>query len=149
MGAAIYAAHKASNGTLNVLQARAVADVDVGIIAPHFFGTSVLDEDGSGMFNDTVITKGTKLPCREERTYFTASDNQTNVSCDVTQSAIEERSPEFVTTIWEGSLNVPSGRPAGQPIKVIYAYDLNGTMQCSFEDVKTGVVNKVDLKLGN
>jgi molecular chaperone DnaK len=46
-------------------------------------------------------------------------------------------------------LNVPSGRPAGQPIKVIYAYDLNGTMQCSFEDVKTGVVNKVDLKLGN
>ena len=149
MGAAIYAAHKASNGTLNVLQARAVADVDVGLIAPHFFGTSVLDEDGSGMFNDTVITKGTKLPCREERTYFTASDNQTNVSCDVTQSAIEERSPEFVTTIWEGSLNVPSGRPAGQPIKVTYAYDLNGTMQCSFEDVKTGVVNKVDLKPGN
>ena len=149
LGAAIYAAHKASNGTLNVLQARAVADVDVGVIAPHFFGTSVLEEDGSGLFNDTVISKGTKLPCREERTYFTADDNQTNVNCDVTQSAIEERSPEFVTKIWEGSLKVPGGRPAGQPIKVIYAYDLNGTMQCSFEDVKTGVVNKVDLKPGN
>ncbi len=146
MGAAIYAAHKASNGTLNVLQARAVADVDVGLIAPHFFGTSVLSEDGSGLFNDTVITKGTKLPCREERTYYTVSDNQMNVECDVTQSAIEERSPEFVSTIWEGSLKVPGGRPAGQPIKVIYAYDLNGTMQCSFEDVKTGVVNKVDLR---
>jgi molecular chaperone DnaK len=146
MGAAIYAAHKASNGTLNVLQARAVADVDVGLIAPHFFGTTVLEESGEGVFNDTVISKGTKLPCREERTYYTVSDNQTNVNLDVTQTAIEERNTEFVTKIWEGSLKVPGGRPAGQPIKVIYAYDLNGTMECSFEDVKTGVVNKVNLR---
>jgi len=146
MGAAIYAAHKASNGTLNVLQARAVADVDVGLIAPHFFGTTVLEESGEGVFNDTVISKGTKLPCREERTYYTVSDNQTNVNLDVTQTAIEERNIEFVTKIWEGALKVPGGRPAGQPIKVIYAYDLNGTMECSFEDVKTGVVNKVNLR---
>jgi molecular chaperone DnaK len=144
LGAAIYAAHKASNGTLNVLQARAVADVDVGVIAPHFFGTSVFGDEG--IFNDTVISKGTKLPCREERTYYTMRDNQTKVDCDVSQSAIEERSCEFVTKIWEGSLELPSGRPANQPIKVIYAYDLNGTMQCSFEDVKTGKVTKVDLR---
>ena len=146
MGAAIYAAHKSSGGTLNALQARAVADIDVSLIAPHFFGTSCLEEDGSGVFNDTVISKGAKLPCREERTYYTVSDNQTKVNCDVSQSAIEERNVEFVTKIWEGSLELPSGRPAGQPIKVTYAYDINGTMQCSFEDVKTGKVTKVDLK---
>jgi molecular chaperone DnaK len=96
-----------------------------------------------------VLSKGTKLPCREERTYFTVSDNQTKVNCDVTQSAIEEKNTEYVSKIWEGSLELPSGRPAGQPIKVIYAYDINGTMQCSFEDVKTGKVTKVDLKPGN
>ena len=62
---------------------------------------------------------------------------------------IEEKNPEYVSKIWEGSLELPSGRPAGQPIKVIYAYDINGTMQCSFEDVKTGKVTKVDLKPGN
>ena len=149
MGAAIYAAHMSSGGTLNTLQARAVADIDVSLIAPHFFGTSVLSEDNSGVYNDTVISKGTKLPCREERTYYTVSDNQTKVNCDVSQSAIEEKNCEFVTKIWEGSLELPSGRPAGQPIKVIYAYDLNGTMQCSFEDVKTAKVTKVDLKPGN
>jgi molecular chaperone DnaK len=149
MGAAIYAAHKSSGGTLNALQARAVADIDVSLIAPHFFGTSVLSEDNSGIYNDSVLTKGTKLPCREERTYYTVSDNQTKVNCDVTQSAIEEKNPEYVSKIWEGSLELPSGRPAGQPIKVIYAYDINGTMQCSFEDVKTGKVTKVDLKPGN
>jgi molecular chaperone DnaK len=149
MGAAIYAAHKSSGGTLNTLQARAVADIDVSLIAPHFFGTSVLSEDNTGVYNDTVISKGNKLPCREERTYYTVSDNQTKVNCDVSQSAIEEKNCEFVTKIWEGSLELPSGRPAGQPIKVIYAYDLNGTMQCSFEDVKTGKVTRVDLKPGN
>jgi molecular chaperone DnaK len=149
MGAAIYAAHKSSGGTLNALQARAVADIDVSLIAPHFFGTSVLSEDNTGVYNDVVLSKGTKLPCREERTYFTVSDNQTKVNCDVTQSAIEEKNTEYVSKIWEGSLELPSGRPAGQPIKVIYAYDINGTMQCSFEDVKTGKVTKVDLKPGN
>ena len=146
MGAAIYAAHKATGGTLNSLQARAVADIDVSLIAPHFFGTSVVGEDGAGLVNDTVISKGTKLPCREERTYYTVSDNQLKVNCDVTQSAIEEKNCEFVTKIWEDSIVLPAGRPAGQPIKVIYAYDINGTMQCSFEDVKTGKVTKVDLK---
>ena len=149
LGAAIYAAHKASGGTLNALQARSVADVEVGLIAPHFFGTSVLEDDHSGVYNDIVIRKGEKLPCRMEKTYAVPNDNQTNVQCDVTQSAIEERNLEFVTKIWEGGLALPSGRPAGQPIKVIYAYDINGTMQCSFEDVKTGKVTKVDLKPGN
>ena len=146
MGAAIYAAHKSTGGTLNALQARAVADIDVSLIAPHFFGTSVVSEDGSGLINDTVISRGDKLPCREERTYYTTSDNQINVNCDVTQSAIAESNIEFVTKIWEGGLPLPSGRPAGQPIKVTYAYDINGTMQCSFEDVKTGKITKVDLR---
>ena len=146
MGAAIYAAHKASGGTLNALQARSVADVEVGLIAPHFFGTSVLKDDHSGVYNDIVIPKGEKLPCRVEKIYAVPNDNQTNVQCDVTQSAINEPIMEFVTKIWEGGLALPPGRPAGQPIKVIYAYDINGTMQCSFEDVKTGKVTKVDLK---
>jgi molecular chaperone DnaK len=149
MGAAIYAAHTASGGTLNALQARSVADVEVGLIAPHFFGTSILEDDHSGVYNDIVITKGEKLPCRVEKVYAVPNDNQTNVQCDVTQSAINERNLEFVTKIWEGGLALPPGRPAGQPIKVIYAYDINGTMQCSFEDVKTGKVTKVDLKPGN
>ena len=128
---------------------RSVADVEVGLIAPHFFGTSVLEDDHSGVYNDIVIPKGEKLPCLVEKVYAVPNDNQTNVQCDVTQSAINERNLEFVTKIWEGGLALPPGRPAGQPIKVIYAYDINGTMQCSFEDVKTGKVTKVDLKPGN
>ena len=146
MGAAIYAAHKSSGGTLNSLQARAVADIDVSLIAPHFFGTSVTDRATRETYNDTVIAKGSKLPCIEVKTYYTANDNQTKVDCDVTQSAVEETDLEFVTKIWEGGLPLPSGRPKDQPIKVTFAYDINGTMQCSFEDVKTGQITKVDLR---
>ena len=146
MGAAIYAAHKSTGGTLNALQARAVADIDVSLIAPHFFGTSVFDPDAGHQVNDMVISKGTKLPCREVRTYVTMRDNQTKVDCDVTQSAIEEPNLEYVTKIWEGGLDLPSGRPKGQKIKVTYVYDINGTMQCTFEDEGTGEITKVDLR---
>jgi molecular chaperone DnaK len=148
MGAAIYAAHKASGGTLNALQGQAVANIDVSLIAPHFFGTSVYDDD-TGLYNASVISKGKKLPCREERTYYTMRDNQTKVDCDVTQSAIEEKNCEYVTKIWQGSLELPSGRPAGQPIKVIYSYDINGTMHCSFKDGDNGKSTEVNLKPGN
>ncbi len=134
-GAAIYAAHKASNGTLNVLQARAVADVDIVLVAPHFVGTSVLEDDGSGVFNDTVIAKGTPLPCKVERTYYTRTHNQAVVNVDVTQSAIEERDLNFVTKIWEGSLKLPRGCPAGYPIKVTFSCDINGITSV---DVVTG-----------
>jgi molecular chaperone DnaK (HSP70) len=96
-----------------------------------------------------VISKGNKLPCREERTYYTMRDNQTKVDCDVTQSAIEEKNCEYVTKIWQGSLELPSGRPAGQPIKVIYSYDINGTMHCSFKDGDNGKSTEVNLKPGN
>jgi molecular chaperone DnaK len=130
-GAAIYAAHKASNGTLNVLQGRAVADVDIVLVAPHFIGTSAMEPDGSRVFNDTVIAKGTPLPCKVERTYYTTTHNQAVVNVDVTQSAIEERDLDFVTKLWEGSLKLPRGCPAGHPIKVTYYYDINGTVAMS------------------
>jgi molecular chaperone DnaK len=132
LGAAIYAAINTPG--LSGLQRAAVAGIDVSLITPHFFGTSVLENDRSGVFNDTVILKGEKLPCKVSRTYYLVSDNQTRVKCDVTQSAIEERNLEFVTTIWEGDLPLPQGRPAGHPIEVIYEYDINGTMKCSFKD---------------
>ena len=132
LGATIYAAHKAGNGTLNVLQTHAVADVDIGLIAPYFVGTSVLGDDGSGVYNDTVIAKGAPLPCKVERTYFTVSDNQKEINVDVTQSAIEERCPEFVTKIWEGSIKLPRGCPAGHPIKVVFSYDIDGLVSVRF-----------------
>jgi hypothetical protein len=57
------------------------------------------------------------------------------VIVDVTQSAIEERALDFVTKLWEGSLKLPRGCPAGYPIKVTFSCDINGTISV---DIATG-----------
>jgi molecular chaperone DnaK (HSP70) len=86
------------------------------------------------------------LPFKVVKTYYTGQDNQTGVNCVITQSAIAEDNLEFVTIVKEANLPLPSGRPAGQPIEVTYEYDINGTMQCSFKDVQTGQIIKIDIK---
>lgn len=144
LGAAIYAAINTQG--LSGLQKAAVADIDVSLITPHFFGTRVLDSETNDPYNDTLIEKGQKLPFKVTKTYHTASNNQTGVNCVITQSAIAERNTEFVTIVKEANLPLPSGRPAGQPIEVTYEYDINGMMQCSFKDVQTGKVVKIDIK---
>jgi molecular chaperone DnaK (HSP70) len=115
LGAAIYAGMRHGQAKLNPTP-----------VAPHFFGTSLLREDGAGIYNDIVIKKGVNLPCRVERTYHTVKDNQTHVNCDMTQSAIEENNPEFVSVLWEGSLQLPPGLPAGSAIKVTFSCDIDG-----------------------
>ena len=135
LGAAIYAAHKAGKEILNATQLASLRDFKVNPVAPHFIGTSAMEPDGSGVFNDTVIAKGTPLPCKVERTYYTTTHNQAVVKLDVTQSAIEERDPAFVTKVWEGALQLPRGCPAGYPIKVTFSCDINGTISV---DVVTG-----------
>jgi molecular chaperone DnaK (HSP70) len=115
LGAAIFAAMRHGKAKLNPTP-----------IAPHFFGTSLLREDGAGIYNDIVIKKGVELPCRVERTYHTVKDNQTHVNCDMTQSAIEESNPEFVSILWKGSLQLPPGLPAGSAINVTFSCDIDG-----------------------
>ena len=56
-------------------------------------------------------------------------ENQTTLSCRVTKSGSPETDPRFVSTVWEGELEVPEGRPAGQKIEITYAFDNNGMMR--------------------
>ena len=126
LGAAIFAAIKTSQTELSSQQWAKIEKLKPKPIAPHFFGTSVLREDGTGIYNDIVIRKGTELPCRVERTYHTVSANQTQVNCDMTQSAIEEMNRDFVTLLWESSLKLPLGLPAGSPISIVFTCDIDG-----------------------
>jgi len=126
LGAAIFAAIKTSQKDLSSQRWAKIGKLKPKPIAPHFFGTSLLREDGTGMYNDTVIRKGEVLPCRVERTFHTVKDNQTHVNCDMTQSAIEESNPEFVSILWEGSLQLPPGLPAGSAINVTFSCDIDG-----------------------
>ena len=51
----------------------------------------------------------------------------------------------FVNSVWKGTLELPSGRPQGQEIKVTYSYSEDGIMTCTFMDAQTGNQTSVDL----
>jgi molecular chaperone DnaK len=151
LGAALYVAYKADPSTLTALQLKTISKVNISEVTNSYFGTKIVDTDPeTGEVidkNDTVIKKGEKLPCSVVKEYFTISDNQTGINCDVTESNVEEIDPEFVKTIWEGALEVPEGRPAGQKIEVTFSYDENQIMKCSFLDVASKKKKDVDLSI--
>ncbi len=150
LGAAIYAAYKSDSSKLNPLQKQAMAKVSMSEVAPAYFGTLVMTESMSGsseLQNTVIIPKDEKIPCSVTESYYTMSDNQTAVQCRVTQSQTEESDPQFVKIVWDGNLNVPGGRPAGQEIKVTYSYTEDGKMKASFLDVKSGNLTDIDLTI--
>ena len=153
LGAALFVAYKADPSTLNPLQRKAVSQVNISDVSSKFFGTSVEVKDSETdkriTINDTVIKKGEKLPCSVMKEYFTAHDNQTGVNCDVTESNVEESDPDFVKNIWEGVLELPEGRPAGQQIDVTFSYSENQIMKCSFLDVHSKNKTDIDLTIDN
>ena len=142
MGAAIYAAHKASSGTLNALQARSIEESEFHAIAPHFFGLIYTNWLTGEARNITVIRKGVKIPFK--RTYKVNADPRGYLpTICLTQSAVEEDNAEFVTTIWAGELHrcAPNAE-----IDLVFSYDKNGTMCFSVTEVATGKYTKVDLR---
>lgn len=142
MGAAIYAAHKASVGTLNTRQAQSVADIDVQLIAPHFLGLISTNWLTGESINMPFIRKGERLPLR--RAYKVNADPRGYIPIiRLTQSAIEETNPEFVTTIWEGEFHrcAPNAE-----VDLVFSYDAHGTICFSVTEVGTGKCKQVSLK---
>ena len=144
MGAAIYGARKASSGTLNTLQARSIEEFEFHAIAPHFFGLIYTNWLTGEARNITVIRKAEKIPFK--RTYKVNADRRGYLpTICLTQSAIEEDNPDFVTTIWEGDLHrcAPNAE-----VDLVFSYDKNGTMCFSVTEVATGKCTKVNLSPG-
>ena len=100
-----------------------------------------------GLENTIVIPRDEKIPCSVTKSYMTVADEQTNVKLQVTQSATEERDVNFVRVIWDGSLELPTRRPAGQEIKVTYSFKEGNFMQATFVDLASGNEKEVDLDI--
>ena len=138
LGAALYAAYKSDGKDLSEMQRESVNSINVGEITNHSFGTSVINSESNHLFNDILIPKNTKIPCSVKKEYFTIHDNQTKVRCDVTQCSEPTDDLEFVKKLWEGTLELPDGRPKGQTVTVTYSYDENECMSCTFLDESSG-----------
>jgi len=150
LGAAIYAGFKADKKSLNPLQSQAVSGLVFQDVAPAYFGTLSIDSEKQAIGistrrNNVIIEKNAKIPCSRTESFFTVADNQTAVNCTITQAPTNEVDPRFVRVIWEGKLELPPGRPAGQKISVTYSYNENGTMRAVFLDVASSKQTEVDI----
>jgi molecular chaperone DnaK len=122
----------------NAIKKNKVADVAVGC-----FG--VIEKiDGEDKVV-VLINKGVEIPCSVTRSYFTEYDNQTSINLTITQANDPTDDPKWVQIVWDGNLDLPSGRPAGQEVKVTYSYDENCVMHASFLDVASGKETETSL----
>lgn len=136
----------AANGEIDLPEGplSAIRQVRLQDIAPHSYGTIVLQDQTEGQLrNDIIIRKGTPIPHSEVRSYYTVREGQTAINCRVTQG--EHTDPEFVTTVLAENLDLPADRPANCEIQVTYTYDENGQMACEFLDVESGRRRTLDL----
>lgn len=152
LGAALYAGFRANKEKLNSAQKAAVAGIRVSEITSKTFGTiSVgLNEARSveGLMNVTLIPKGTKIPTEIKQTFSTIVDGQMFAECKITESELPTSNLDLVRVIWEGELGpFPEGRPAGQPIEVVFSYNTNQIMRCAFTDLSSGISKEVDLSV--
>lgn len=151
LGAALYAAYRGDKSTLSAVQRHSIEKIKVSESTSKCFGTISVHHDEarneSRLANSILIRKGEKIPCSVEESFYTIHDGQDAVNCRVTESTAAETDPRFVKIIWAGDLELPSGRPANQEIRVTFAYDENQIMKCSFRDVATGREKRIDLSM--
>jgi len=146
LGAAIRAGLEVKDSAPDKLTEAAKNELDsfdVIDVANSSFGTLTLSVPENGVINDVLIPKNTQLPHEVAKTYYTVSDDQSSIRCEVTQG--ESRHADDVDVIHNGLLELPAGRPAGQPIEISYSYDVSQRMHCRFKDVNSGKEHQVDL----
>jgi len=133
-GAAIQAAMLAGETVSAVL-------VDV---TPYTFGTSALSEV-NGMPYPFVyvplIHKNTPIPVTKSEVFYTMHDHQEAVNVHVYQG----EDPDALNNIEIGEFAVEnlSRAPAGNPIILQFALDLNGIMQVSAREKNTGLEKSI------
>ena len=150
-GAAIYAGIQ-NKDKLNSAQKKAVSKVELNDVCNFYMGTLIIvrdpEKDRYVEVNDVVIPRDTKLPCSITKNYQVLVDDQKKIDCSVTQSEGEERDVDFINVIANEPLELRKGAKQGDPFKVTYSYDLNGSMHCIFEEVKSKKKQELNLKPG-
>ena len=149
LGAALHAGltmKRENPKAVNAGISKGLKNIKLTDVCNHSYGTlcAPVDEETSQhvICNQTILQKNTPLPCKESQTFYTISQDQTELEVTVTQG--EDTSVEYVNKIATYKIKLPEGRPANCPIKVTYSYDCNQRMHCKFQDVESGKVFEID-----
>jgi molecular chaperone DnaK (HSP70) len=115
-------------------------------ITPYTFGTSVFGELNGVPYPfkyAPMIHKNTPIPVTKSEVFYTMHDNQTTVKVNVYQG----EDPDALNNIPLDEFMVEnlSKVPANNPIILQFALDLNGIMQVSAREKKTGLEKSIQI----
>ncbi|OLE21211.1 MAG: molecular chaperone DnaK [Actinobacteria bacterium 13_1_20CM_3_71_11] len=112
--------------------------VEVGDITSHGLGTSALNPVTGLLENSVIIPHNTKIPAKLAERYATIRDNQTEVDIDVTVGDdVDLKYVRDITGDKPFRVRIPP-YPAGAPIEVTFAYDIDQTVFVEVRDVTAG-----------
>ncbi len=135
---------------LNSNQKKSLEKVELNDVCNYYLGTlaAVTNKERNimQMANCIIIPRNTKLPCSKTERYTTLVDDQQSIRCSVTQSEHPEEDRDFVNVIYEGELELPKGRPAGQPVDITFSYDQSGVIHCEFLDIGSKKKHEIELR---
>lgn len=112
--------------------------VQIGDVTSHGLGTLVLDADSGRLVNSVIIPHNTRIPAKQAGRFSTIRDNQAEVEIEVTVG--DDTDPAFVRQATGDKplrVRIPA-YPAGAPIEIIYAYDIDQTVFVEVNDLTTG-----------
>ncbi len=158
LGAAIHAGLRLMKDSPSKVTKKIASGLDkIGLqeVCNHCYGTLAMTHDEKTdrdiLANDVLIKKNTPIPCTVSKTYYTAAAGQTSVDAKVTQHSTATTDADIANVVASGSLQLPPGRPAGQPVIITYSYDENQRMRCEFKDEKSGktLILDIDTQAGS
>lgn len=113
-------------------------------VTPYTFGTSCIgivdDEPYPSMFKP-IILKNTPIPVTKSEVFFTLHDDQDAVGIKVYQGENEDALENI--KIGEFKVEGLSKAPANSPIVITFKLDLDGILQVSAQEKKTGLEKKI------
>jgi len=143
-GAALFAARRQlEDGSALVLAPEAreyLESFTVTDVAAHSLGVAVFDRkisEGGKQIVSVVLARNTSLPFEGSRTFYTMHADEREVTIPIMEGdgpdvALCSRIGEVVVS------DLPSGRPAGQPILVTMRYNRDGILEVTASDVSSG-----------
>ena len=115
-------------------------------ITPYTFGTSALGELNGEPYPYAfipMIRKNTPIPVTKSEAFYTVHDGQEMIEVRVYQG----EDPDALNNAQIGSFHVEGlrGMPAGEPIIMTFSLDLNGILQVSAMEKRTGLEKRITI----
>ncbi len=122
-----------------------IKEVTITDVTAHSLGVVLLNKSTGKQFNQIVVDRGTKLPTRAVYNLETVSDDQVVWKAQLTQG--EEEDLRYVKIIGTGEIRFDSPKPAGYPLLMNLAYDIDGLIHAHVYDGKNTKVLFGELRI--